>query len=111
MAHENDLAQRTRAALKEMQAPQLTEKKMFGGVGFMVRGNMACGVHKHRLIVRVGIEAHQKALAMPFAGEFDITGRSMKGWVMVEEQGCNDEALKQWVKSGLEYALTLPAKP
>ena len=89
----------------------LVEKKMFGGVGFILNGNMACGVHKDSLIVRVGAEAYQAALDKPHARIFDITGRPMTGWVMVEPPGFeHDQDLKDWVMQGLEFARSLPPK-
>ena len=91
--------------------PGLVEKKMFGGVGFMVHGNMACGVHKDMLIVRVGPDAYEETLQYPHTRLFDMTGRAVKGWVLVEPGGFESDAdLKQWVQSGLEFALTLPPK-
>jgi hypothetical protein len=109
MAYDEGLAQRVREALGDL--PDLVEKKMFGGVGFMVRGNMACGVNKDRLIVRVGSERHEEALARPHTGPFDITGRPMKGWVMVAPDGYeSDEVLRDWVQQGVDFSLTLPAK-
>jgi hypothetical protein len=84
---------------------------MFGGVGFMIDGNMACGVHKDLLVVRVGPDAHQAAMAKPHTLPFDITGRAMNGWVMVSAEGCaEDKALAAWVTEGVDFALTLPAK-
>ncbi len=109
MAYDEGLAQRIREVLGEQ--PELVEKKMFGGVGFMVRGNMACGVHKDALIVRVGPEGYEEALARPHTRPFDITGRPMKGWGMVTSDGYeSDEALEDWVQRGLDFALSLPAK-
>lgn len=109
MAYDEGLAQRIREAIQG--APDLVEKKMFGGVGFMVRGNMACGVHKDKLIVRVGAEAHEGTMRMPHTVPFDITGRAMKGWAMVESKGFErDEDLQAWVKTGVDFALTLPPK-
>jgi TfoX/Sxy family transcriptional regulator of competence genes len=109
MAYDEGLAQRIREVLGEQ--PGLIEKKMFGGVGFMVHGNMACGVHKDALIVRVGPEKHEKALARLHTKPFDITGRPMKGWVMVTSDGYkSDEALEDWVRWGVDFALSLPAK-
>jgi TfoX/Sxy family transcriptional regulator of competence genes len=109
MAYDEGLAQRTREALGEL--PGLVEKKMFGGVGFMVQGNMACGVNKDDLIVRVGAERYEEALAKPHTRPFDMTGRPMKGWVMVASDGYeSDDALKSWVQQGVDFALTLPAK-
>jgi hypothetical protein len=109
MAYDEGLAQRIWEVLGEQ--PGLVEKKMFGGVGFMVHGNMACGVHKDMLIVRVGPEKHEEALARPHTKPFDITGRPMKGWVMVASDGYeSDEALKGWVRWGVDFALSLPPK-
>jgi TfoX/Sxy family transcriptional regulator of competence genes len=109
MAYDEGLAQRIREVLGER--PGLVEKKMFGGLGFMVQGTLACGVHKDKLIVRVGPEKHQEALARPYARPFDITGRPMKGWVMVESDGVeSDDDLADWVRQGVDLALTLPPK-
>lgn len=109
MAYDEVLASRIRGALGQQSG--LVEKKMFGGVGFMVHGNMACGVHKDMLIVRVGPEAYDETMKYPHTRPFDMTGRAMKGWVMVEPDGFNDEAdLKEWVEAGLNFALTLPPK-
>ena len=93
------------------ETPDLVEKKMFGGIGFMVRGNMACGIHKDSLVVRVGPERYRDALAKAHARPFDITGRPMTGWVLIAPAGCNSDAdLSQWVQWGVEFALTLPPK-
>ena len=109
MAYDEGLAQRIRDVLGKQ--PGLVKKKMFGGIGFMVRGNMACGVHKDALIVRVGPEKHEEAMARPHTKPFDITGRPMKGWVMVTSDGYeSDEALEDWVQQGLDFALSLPPK-
>ena len=109
MAYDEVLARRARAAMGE--PPGLSEKKMFGGVGFMVNGNMACGVHKNALIVRVGVERYADALARPHARPFDMTGRPMQGWVMVDPPGCADDAaLRGWVEQGVDFALSMPAK-
>ena len=109
MAYDEALARRIRAAMGE--PPGLVEKKMFGGVGFLVSGNMACGVHKDTLIVRVGVDNYQAALARPHAAPFDMTGRPMTGWVMVAPAGCSDDAaLRAWVEPAVDYALTLPPK-
>ena len=109
MPYDQDLAQRIRKIIGD--APGLTEKEMFGGVGFLLHGNMACGVHKDRLIVRVGPANHEQALAAPHARPFDITGRPMKGWVMVEAGGfAAEKSLREWVRMGVEFARTLPPK-
>src|SRR5512143_1796792 len=109
MAYDEMLGLRIRAALGVQ--PGLVEKKMFGGIGFLLNGNMACGVHKDNLIVRVGPEKSTAALARPHTRPFDMTGRPMVGWVMVEPEGCATEpALKSWLEEGLEFARSLPEK-
>jgi TfoX/Sxy family transcriptional regulator of competence genes len=109
MSYDILLATRIWAALGPL--PGLQEKKMFGGIGFLVNGNMACGVHKNDLIVRVGPEKSDQALSRPHTRIFDMTGRPMAGWVMVEPDGCASESvLKAWVNQGLEFARTLPIK-
>ena len=109
MAYDEKLAQRVRKILAEQVG--LVEKKMFGVVGFMIHGNMACGVRKDRLIVRVGPEGHDAAMAKLHMLPFDITGSAMTGWVMVSADGFATEAdLQAWVREGVEFALTLPAK-
>ncbi len=111
MAYDETLAKRVDAALEKLNPPKLVDKKMFGGIGFMVQGNLACGVIDDRLIVRVGKEAYEEVLTKPGVGLFDITGRPMSGWVMVEAEALeSDAALAGWVEQGVEFALTLPPK-
>ena len=109
MPYDEFLSIRIRASLGPL--PNLVEKKMFGGACFLVNGNMACGVYKDDLIVRVGVDKYQEALALPHTKLFDITGKALKGWVMVEPEGCATESdLKNWVEQGLAYAQSLPPK-
>jgi len=109
MAFNEGLAQRVRQALAVI--PDIDEKKMFGGIGFMLNGNMACGVNKDDLIVRVGPEAYKSTLTEPHTKEFDMTGRPMTGWVVVKPEGYeSDEALKGWVQRGVDFAISLPPK-
>ena len=109
MAYDETLALRVSTVLRDL--PGLTEKKMFGGVGYLLNGNMACGVHKDFLIVRVGPDHYQESLEKEHTKVFDITGRPMTGWVMVALQGCtDDEVLYIWIQQGLDFASTLPAK-
>lgn len=109
MAYDENLGLRIREILANVLG--LEEKKMFGGIGFLVHGNMACGVHKDSLIVRVGSENYQTALDKEHARVFDMTGRPMTGWVMVAAPGfVTDKDLIAWVQQGLEYALSLPPK-
>ncbi|PKN68214.1 MAG: RNA methyltransferase [Deltaproteobacteria bacterium HGW-Deltaproteobacteria-15] len=109
MGYDKGLAERVGALLEGK--PGFVEKKMFGGVCFLLRGNMACGVLNDDLIVRVGPEKYKDFLQLPNTREFDITGRPMKGWVMVSSQGHRPKGkLAFWVEQGVAFALTLPAK-
>ena len=84
---------------------------MFGGVGFLINGNMACGVYKNDLIVRIDPEKYKDALSRPHVKVFDITGRPMKGWIMVQPEGCKTgRSLKAWVEKGVAFARSLPGK-
>jgi len=109
MSKDEELGLRIRNVLG--QASGIIEKKMFGGVGFLLRGNMFCGINKGRLIVRVGPGQDKVALAQPYARPFDMTGKPMAGWVMVEAPGFETvEALQEWLKQALAFNETLPAK-
>jgi TfoX/Sxy family transcriptional regulator of competence genes len=86
-------------------------KKMFGGVCHLSEGSMFCGVYKDFLILRLGEEESKAALKTPFVRPFDITGKPMKGWVMVEKDGFkSDEALKAWLVKAKEFVSMLPSK-
>lgn len=90
---------------------EFEEKKVFGGTCILINGNMACGVYKDDLVVRVGTANHAEALSHPHTKLFDITGKAMKGWVMVEPEGCaSEEDLVKWIQLGVDYARTLPGK-
>ena len=109
MAYDEALAQRIRTKLKLTRG--LTEKKMFGGVGFLINGNMACGVNKQDLIVRLADDDSAKALKRPHVRPFDMTGRPMKGWVLVAPAGLSsDRALDEWIDKSVAFARTLPPK-
>jgi hypothetical protein len=89
----------------------LVEKKLFGGVGFMVHGNMACGVNKEDLIVRLSPHDFEAALRLPHVRVFDIGGRPMQGWVLISPGGyVSKTALRNWIKKSLSFAKSLPAK-
>jgi len=108
MAYNEKLAERIRAEFGEIP---FIEKKMFGGVGFLIHGNMSVGVYKNDLIVRFDPQKHDKLFKKAGVKPFDITGRAMKGWLMVEPEGCKTaKQLNAWVKEGVEFALTLPIK-
>jgi hypothetical protein len=109
MAYDENLAQRVWGILAG--TANMIEKKMFGGTGYMLNGNMACGILGESLIVRVGPDRYQEALSHAETRVFDMTGRPMTGWVVVSPQGLeSEEALKAWVKAGLDFAATLPPK-
>ncbi len=109
MAYNENLARRIRKTLGD--PPCLQEKKMFGGVGFLLFGNMACGVHGDDLIVRVGPDGYVEALRRPHTKVFDMTGRPMSGWLVVETEGYqSDGDLNRWVQREVAYARSLPTK-
>ena len=109
MAYNEGLAERIRAAVAGRQG--LTETRMFGGIAFMLNGNMFCGVLRDDLMVRVGPEYHERALAQPYARPMDFTGRAMRGMVYVGPGGSStDKALRSWVDQGIRFAASLPAK-
>lgn len=109
MAYDEGLAQRVRVALRRRQG--FAEKKMFGGVGFLLRGNMCVGVWKEWLIVRLGPDMGESALREPHVRPFDITGRAMRGWAMIAPEGVEDDnELKRWIRAAAEFVAELPAK-
>ncbi len=109
MAYSESLAGRVRDVLERRKG--VAEKKMFGGVGFLLQGNMLVGVWKDSLIVRVGTASYEYALGQPHVREFDVTGRAMKGWVLVEPEGIDeDRDLLAWIDWGWAYVAGLPAK-
>ncbi|MCH9680480.1 MAG: TfoX/Sxy family protein [Deltaproteobacteria bacterium] len=109
MAYDEMLAERIRTILHRRKA--ITERKMFGGLCFMVGGNMACGIVKDELMVRVGPDGHADALAQPHARVMDFTKRPSKGMVYVGTKGfATDETLEAWVDRGMKFARSLPAK-
>lgn len=88
-----------------------SEKKMFGGVCFMINGNMCAGPWKGALIVRLDKEKHDETQSEPHVKPMDITGKVMKGWALVEPDGIeSSDDLKAWIDRGVKYARTLPPK-
>ena len=83
---------------------------MIGRVGFLLNGNLLVGVWKDSLIVRLGPDEGDEALKEPHVKEFDITGRAMRGWVLVEPGGLEDDQLNAWIRRAMEFVETLPAK-
>ena len=109
MAYNQTLAARIRALMQKTSA--FTEREMFGGIGFMLHGNMACGVIGDDLILRTGPDAYEAILARPQTKPFALTGRSMRGWVMVHlSEDDTETALEEWVEMGVDFVNTLPAK-
>ena len=109
MAFDEGLAERVREQVGER--PELEEKRMFGGVGVLLNGNMACGILNDDLIVRVGPDNYASAMERPATRAFDITGRAMKGWVMVGPDGTESDAdLAAWIDLGISFALSPPPK-
>jgi hypothetical protein len=109
MAFDESLAARIRLALARKKGVE--ERRMFGGVGFLLHGNMLVGVWKDSLIVRLGPDEGEEALLEPHVKEFDITGRPMKGWVMVGPEGVEgDDRLAGWIERATRFVRALPAK-
>jgi TfoX/Sxy family transcriptional regulator of competence genes len=109
MAFDEKLAARIRAHLGKRTG--VAERKMFGGITFLLHGNMCCGVHRDALIVRVGPEEAGRVLAEPHTRVFDLTGRPMKAWVLVSPKGfATDAQLGKWVDRAAKWAGSLPPK-
>jgi TfoX/Sxy family transcriptional regulator of competence genes len=109
MAYDEALASRVRETLGEI--PEITERKMFGGIAFMLSGNMAVGVSKDDLMVRIDPDDQDQALAQSGVRVFDMTGRPMKGWILVAPEATEDDAaLLRWIEAGLDFAGSLPPK-
>lgn len=109
MAFDEGLVERIRDTLADVRG--VTERKMFGGVAFMLHGNMFVGVVDSTLMARVGPDQHAAALRRPHAREMDFTGRPMKGYVYVDEAGTADDAdLAAWVGACRDFVTKLPSK-
>ena len=109
MAFDENLAARIRVALARKKG--VVEKKMFGGVCFLLNGNMLVGVWKEFLIARLGPDRGDEALMEPHVKKMDITGKPMKGWIMVEPEGVeDDDQLKDWIQKAVKFVKTLPGK-
>lgn len=109
MAFDEALAARVREALSENA--DISERQMFGGIAFMLSGNMAVGVSKEDLMVRIDPDDQEEALAHPGVRPFDMTGRPMKGWILVAPDATGEDSeLAQWITRGLDFAGSLPPK-
>ena len=109
MTYDEALAERVRAVLQGTDV--VREQKMFGGLAFMLAGHMFCGVMKDTLMLRLGPEGAERALAHPHVRPMDFTGRPMKGMVFVEPDGLRGAALRRWVEAAAALARALPPKP
>ncbi len=109
MAYDKDLEKRIDRIVSRW--PDTASKKLFGGVCHLINGNMVGGVYQTYLILRLGEEGAWEALKQPFARQFDVTGKPMKGWVMIEGKGvASDKDLQAWLKKARKFVETLPAK-
>ena|SRR5271165_592295 len=109
MAYDHYLADRVRSILERRSG--FSEQKMFGGIAFMMNGHMCCGIMKNDLMVRLPAEAVVSGLERPHTRRMDFTGKPMKSMILVDPAGCDsEEALQEWVESGLRFVLTLPPK-
>ena len=108
MTYDEELADRMRVLLADEEG--LTERKMFGGLAFMIDGNMACGIVRDELMLRLGAEGADTALEHPRVRQMDFTGRPMTGMVYVERDGLGDSELRTWVEQAVAFARALPPK-
>jgi len=109
MAFDEKLAERIRRRLSKRAG--FAAKRMFGGIAFLLNGNMCCGVHGKEMIVRLAPEQTEKVLAGRHTRVFDLTGRPMKGWILVAPKGiAKDGDLGKWIGVAAKYAGSLPAK-
>jgi hypothetical protein len=109
MAYDEKFAARIQKALGPRKG--LVAKQMFGGIAFLLNGNMCVGIHKDELIVRLDPGATAAALSKPHTRVFDLTGRPMKGWILVAPKGiATDARLAKWIAIAVTYAGALPAK-
>jgi TfoX/Sxy family transcriptional regulator of competence genes len=108
VAFDEQLADRVRVVLGAEQG--VTERKMFGGLAFMVNGNMACGIMKDELMLRLGAEGADAARERPHVRQMDFTGRPMTGMVYVGRGGLGDAELRGWVQQAAAFARSLPPK-
>jgi TfoX/Sxy family transcriptional regulator of competence genes len=109
MAYDEELAGRVRRLLDARS--DVDERKMFGGIGFLVAGNMCVGVHGDELIVRLDPDESEQVVGEPGARPFDMTGRPMRGWLWVGGPAvAEDDGLEGWVRRAEDFAASLPPK-
>jgi TfoX/Sxy family transcriptional regulator of competence genes len=109
VAYDEQLAARVRALLRRRKG--VAERRMFGGLCFLLNGNMACGVQQDRLVLRLGPDGAARALQQPHTTPMDFTGRALASMVYVQPAGCRDDTdLRRWLDDAVRFARTLPAK-
>ena len=109
MAYDDKLASRIRTVLASRKG--FSEKKMFGGIAFMMNGKMCCGVQDGDLVARIGADEYARALAEPHVRPMDFTGRPMKGYVYVGRGVTrNDRGLQAWVERAIAFTTSLPER-
>ena len=109
MPYDEGVAERLREVFAGRD--DIVEKRMFGGIAFMHRGNICCGIVKDVLMARVGPDTYESALARPHARKMDFTGKALKGFVYVDPPGfAENDALREWVSLCEQFTASLPAK-
>ncbi len=108
MAYNESLAKKIDELIKEKKG--FSRKEMFGGIGYLINGNMCIGIHKDELIIRYDPKMGEKINNNKFVRPFDISGRPMKGWSLVSSEGLKGEGLNKWFDLSLNFVKTLPAK-
>ncbi len=109
MPYDRILAERIRKVMGARKG--VSERQMFGGIGFLVNGNMCCGVHRTEMMVRLDPKSAEADLGRAHTREFDLTGRPMRGWILVASEGlASEDDVAYWVGRGFEFASTLPRK-
>ncbi|MBS0260885.1 MAG: TfoX/Sxy family protein [Planctomycetes bacterium] len=109
MPFDEHLAGRIREALARKRG--IAEKRMFGGSVFLLNGNILVGIWRNWLLARLGPEQGPEALRQPYVKKMDITGKPMRGWIMVEPEGvADDDQLQHWIQQALQFVRTLPGK-
>ena len=110
MSYDPEAAERVRRLLADRD--DVVEKRMVGGLSFLVNGNMCCGITGTALMVRIGAEGRDQALREPHVRPMQFAGRGLSGFICVEPAGfAADDALTRWVRRGLDFVSGLPAKP
>lgn len=108
MAFDEKLADRIRKTIAKRKG--FAEKQMFGGIAFLLNGNMCVGVHKDALIARIDPDDTASTLKATHTRVFDLTGRPMQGWILVEPSGTKGAQLASWIARSVRFVQTLPRK-